>query len=254
MGRIILICIAIFIGAPILIVLGMAAFGSAAAAVYIYYLMDMFGMNDPPQKKGWDVVNLQRGSPKVEGFKAIVDPTKMHDRRIVRVKSILGLEDIKATPRPTNPDDYANFIRVNLPQLAAEECGRLKQVLAAQCVVTEARAQELDRGIYLASFILSFTVKDAFGNVPANVPLQFSEISQNIGDSGPSRLITRGQQQDVRLGMYRKAVSLCQATRTAKGNCAINDLDIQIERDRSGWSTLRIKGIASLAMLERQPK
>jgi hypothetical protein len=254
MGRAVVIVGFLLFGLPILISLALFGLGLGAQIWVASAILAAVGLiDDVPKKAEWDVVNVRKHESLTESYRTIVEPQKLMDARSINLVTVLGLGDMPKHAPINNPSDAENTMKLLAPQFATEECARIKQAFADQCVVEDTRIRPLSSGQFTASFKLTFTMKEAFGNVPEKTPLAIVEIDQSLVEGGANgRLVPRATQTEARLAAYRRAATLCQSVRTSRGNCALRTISIRMMPEGTGLSSVRMTGQAKLVFLQRQ--
>jgi hypothetical protein len=251
LGRIIIWGLGLLFALPILASFALFGLGVSSQLWIGAVLLKAFGMVDTtPAKKEWNVVNVRNDNDLADAYRTLVEPENFHSARIIWVEALHSSSELAAGRAAFPGIDAESAAKLHAPQFAIEECGRIKQILAKDCIVEGTEVRAIGTGHFVVSARMTFIVKEEFGIVPAQTPLSFVEIEQNLAD-GPA-LISRSQQADVRMEMYRRAVTGCQQARSTFGNCAIRMIRVQSISDLANVSTLRLRGRGTLSVLQKQ--
>jgi hypothetical protein len=256
MVRALIIVGAFVIGLPIVLSLGMMMFGMAGSFWLSSMFMTTIGAEEPPQKAEWNVVNLSDGKSFAdftharEAYRTIVEPKRVMALRSVRFNTLIAPEDVPgAFGGGSSPQ---NAVRLYAPTLAAEECARLKLILADQCVVEKTDVNDQNDRLFDIEIRLNFTMKADFGTVPENVPLMIATVDQSLTEGAKiGKLIARTEQIEVRRALYRRTVETCNRIRSNKGNCAVVSIELKTKLERQSETALRLNGKANIAFLQK---
>ena len=198
-------------------------------------------------------IHLRRGDYREYSWQTVLRPDELFPRRQVRVVVYMDYVDIvQKEQRGANPTDQKIFANVFAPNAAKQECERLQQVFAGQCVVERATAEPRQIGRFSVDMTLQFTNKDPFGPpyTAADVDT-FQEARSTLTPPGGGALIAFSQQSSERMDLYRLVARTCENVRRNNGNCAIGDMEV-ISKPAGGTSdVLRVEAKVMLLTLQR---
>ena len=226
----------IFFVCPIMLSL-VVIFGSFAAASASMAGMFGFLFGEPAiaNRPDWNVINVTRGGSNVSGYEKLLGRDNFADGRIIRVSSIMSLDDIqRGDTTAVNPGHASEYALTSAPRLALQECALVLASLASKCVIKSTEIARVGGGnLYVLDMVLGFVEKDDFGTVKTEQPLSFIEINALLNTNGAeSTRIDRAGQVDMRKKFYTAAVASCKRQRAVNGNCALQSLSIAVESER----------------------
>lgn len=128
-------------------------------------------------------IHLRRGDYREYSWQTVLRPDELFPRRHVRVVAYMDYVDIvEKEQRGANPADQKIFANVFAPNAAKQECERLQQVFAGQCVVERATAEARQLGRFSVDMTLQFTNKDSFGPPYAAADVEtYQEARSTLG-------------------------------------------------------------------------
>jgi hypothetical protein len=198
-------------------------------------------------------IHMRPGDIKEFSWQTVLRPDELFPRRNVRVVAYMDYFDIvEKEQRAANPTDQRIFANVFAPKVAKQECERLQQVFAGQCVVERATAEPGQIGRFVVDMTLQFTNKEPFGPPYAAADVAtYQEARSPLTPAGGGALIAFSQQESERMDLYRAAARACDNVRRNNGNCAIGDMEVIAKQAVRTSDVLRVEAKTVLLTLQR---
>ena len=198
-------------------------------------------------------LHMRPGDIKEFSWRTVLRPDELFPRRNVRVIAYMDYFDIvEKEQRGASPTDQRIFANVFAPNVAKQECERLQQVFAGQCVVERASAEPNHIGRFAVDMTLQFTNKESFGPPYAAADLDtYQEARSPLTPAGGGAMIAFSQQTSERMDLYRLAARSCDNVRRNNGNCAIGDMEVIAKPVGNTSDVLRVEAKVMLLTLQR---
>ena len=203
------------------------------------------------QQTDTNLIHMRPGDSKEYSWLTVIKPDEIFKRRRVRISAYLNFSDIAGPEyRTASPGDQRIFANLFAPNVAREECERIRQVFAARCEVDNATAEVRQPGRFSVEMTLLFTSKEPFGAFTAADAATYQETRVPLSlNGGANSMIAFSQQTSERQALYRLAASSCESYKRSNGNCAIGDIEILAKPFGNSSDVLRLEAVATLLTL-----
>lgn len=222
-----------------------------SAAVVADFAMDMQSAKEghDPLEGRLEVVNKSANQEAIYAYSALANYNSFHERRGVAIRTYVKLADLmeKGEVLP-DPEFLDVFVAARAGGFAAEECARLKQTLAKQCEVRNAKAELENDGLVEVSMILRFVARDDWGVPEQTAKLAVRMIGKKLSD--PDETVPIASSAKRRLTYYERVAKQCAALRRETGNCAVTYISVGEYIDKKRKLDSKMRGEVSFAFLE----
>jgi hypothetical protein len=194
--------------------------------------------------KGMEIRGLEDYRKKAS-YIALTEPGSFSNDRFIRVTEDYRIKDLVNPGEEMPSEEFIEaFASLRAGQLSQEECEILKQDLASDCKVAEAKGSHR-KGIITIAYAMTFTPKSEFGEVKSTRAGVFSQsqktlMEQSMNPAGPGTI------RKLRQAQYAKMVSSCEQIKQKIGNCGVGRGDFRASL-ATGSSALKTKAHATFS-------
>jgi hypothetical protein len=190
------------------------------------------GLADTTFAPDLEITGIEEGGHNKYGYAALTSFGKMHDYRVVSVRTYVRLDDM-LDPGEAPPENLMlpAFVTARVVRIAERECELIKSTLASACTVSGTQASPSEHGFVDVSMTLNFVERGTFGTIKSDKKAAYVEINQSLTGGNGYEGVSFSRAEEKRRTLYQEAVDYCGRIRSREGNCAIFNVVINASPD-----------------------
>lgn len=237
---------ALFLAAGAILYFGVNAYVYGTTAGIMNEHHEAQNPRDPWMTRNITIVDHR--NPGGRGFKpGYLEMTKGDDiraNRFVSITAYVRLDELLAEgEKPPQKSMEEVFAKSRAVIFAREECARLLETLARECVVAGADGR-VDGGLVRMNAMFRFIQRDSFGALAESETYVFTTADSVIARNAS---VYQSGAAAARAALYKKTAAECDAIRRRDGSCAITRLTVTAQRQDGG--VIRHTAMAGYAFL-----